>query len=365
MSDLLLHSLAEFRQLILGSLDLVGARYVVEIGGEGGIFTQELLSWAERHEARICCIDPAPSDVLVGMMQESAVGELRRDRSITALAEMEPADVYLVDGDHNHYTVSHELRAIEAATGDRYPLVFLHDVGWPWGRRDLYYDPQSIPADARHPYSYEKGVTVGVPGVVDYGFRGEGEFACALEEGGPANGVLTAVEEFLADHPELELRRVPCIFGLGVLHATDAPYAADLTALLAPYEDNPLLARLEENRLTLYLRVLQIQQEMERALEESALRLRDLEVENRALWARVHELDTVYQALAGEVDTMIRARSFAVAEGLSRLHGRLGETHGVSRQRLRALLDSSGSPTGAVDGRPGTTEERTAPRPVR
>lgn len=368
MSDLLLYSLAEFRELILASLDLVGARYVVEIGGEGGTFTQELLSWAEAHDARVCCIDPSPSEALVRMVEGSAAGELRRGRSIDELAGMEPADVYLVDGDHNYYSLSHELPAIEAAIVDRQALVFLHDVGWPAGRRDMYYDPESIPTDALHPHAYGTGVTVGCPGVVDHGFSGKREFAWALEEGGPANGVLTAVEDFIADRPQLQLHVVPCIFGLGVLHAADAPYATDLATLLAPHEGNPLLARLEENRLTLYLRVLEIQHEMVRAMEESALRLRDLEVENRGLWGRVQELEAVsrrYQALAGEVDAMVRARSFAVAEGLSRLHGRLGETHGISRDRLRALLAGDQPPAAGGDGGPRATEERTAPRPRR
>lgn len=356
MSDVLLYSLAEFRELILGSLDLVGARYVVEVGGEGGVFTRELLSWAEAHGAKVGCIDPSPSEALARMMDASEAGELTRERSIAALAGMRPADVYLVDGDHNYYTLSHELPAIEAGAGGRHTLLFLHDVGWPAGRRDMYYDPESIPPDARHPYAFDGGVTLGHPGLVEHGFSGAGEFAWAEVEGGPANGVLTAVEDFVADRPQLELHTVPCIFGLGVLFARDAPYADDLRAVLSGYERNPLLERLEENRLTLYLKVLESGHQMGRlhdALEEAALHTRDVEVENRGLWARVHELerelDTVstrYQALAGEVDILIRARSFAVAERLSQLHGRLGATHGISRGRLRAILDDAATQSG-------------------
>ena len=51
------------------------------------------------------------------------------------------------------------------------------------------------------------------------GFRGEGAFAYALEEGGERNGVLTAVEDFLAGRDDLELRRIPAIFGVGVVFA--------------------------------------------------------------------------------------------------------------------------------------------------
>jgi hypothetical protein len=365
VSGLLLYSLAEFRELILQCLDIVGAHTVVEIGGEGGTFTSELLSWAEGRDATVRCVDPAPSDALVQMMEASPVGELLRARSSDVLEELEPADVYLVDGDHNYYTLSVELRAIDARRGDRHPLLLLHDVGWPAARRDMYYDPGSLPPDAVHPYDHAGGVTVGCPGLVEHGFSGEGEFAWARDEGGPANGVLTAVEDFLADRTDLRFQTVPCIFGLGVLYAEDAPYAAEVGAALAPYVDNPLLARLEENRLALYLRVLEQQHEavaLHRQIEDSALRVRDVEVENRALWARVADLEGQlavvsqrFDALAREVETAVSARSFAVAEGLSRLHHRLGHTHGVSRQRLRALLTQDGAPSAVP----------TAPRPPR
>jgi hypothetical protein len=369
VSGLLLYSLAEFRELILQCLDIADARSVVEIGGEGGMFTSELLSWAGERDATVRCIDPAPSDALVQMLEGSPAGELLRARSSDVLEELEPADVYLVDGDHNYYTLSRELRAIDARRGDRHPLLFLHDVGWPAGRRDMYYDPGSLPPEARHPYEYERGVTVGCSGLVAHGFCGEGEFAWAREEGGPANGVLTAVEDFLAERSDLRFQVIPCIFGLGVLHATDAPYAAEIDAALAPYVDNPLLARMEENRLALYLRVLEQQDEavaLHRRAEDSMLRVRDVEVENRALWARVAELEGQlarvsqrFEALAREVETMVSARSFAVAEGLSRLHHRIGHTHGVSRQRLRALLDGDETNQGAP------SPETTTPRPPR
>ncbi|HEV3402093.1 MAG TPA: class I SAM-dependent methyltransferase [Acidimicrobiales bacterium] len=377
MSGLLLYSLAEFRELILKCLDIVDARSVTEIGGEGGTFTAELLAWAEAKGATVRCIDPAPTDELVKMVDASPAGELLRCRSSEALADLETADVYLVDGDHNYYTLSLELRTIDARKEERQPLLFLHDVAWPAGRRDMYYDPESLPPDAVHPYDYERGVTVGSPGLVEHGFSGEGEFAWAKEEGGPANGVLTAVEDFLADRPDLELHVVPCIFGLGVLYANDAPYAAEVGAALAPYVDNPLLARLEQNRLALYLRVLEQQHEVAalgHTVEDWVLRVRDVEVENRALWARVDDLEAHldslskrYDALAKEVETTVQARSFAVAERLSRLHHRLGHTQGISRQRLRALLDGD-EPTGGNGARGELgppSPERTTPRSPR
>ncbi len=344
---LLLYSLAAFREIILGCLDLIEGRSVTEIGGEDGTFTRELLSWAEGRDGRVACIDPSPSDALAALVENAPAGELHRSTSLEALPGMDPSDVYLVDGDHNYYTLVHELEVIEAISGGDFPLVFVHDVGWPSGRRDMYYAPDTLPAEARHPYDYDKGVTVGNGALITGGFQGMGEFAWALSEGGPANGVLTAVEKFLADRPHLELAVVPCVFGLGVVYARSAPWAGSVAEFLSHYDRDPLLERLEQNRLDLYLQVLKLQED----LDGAGLRMRDLDVENRALWARVHELERQMnevtaraRELAAEVTTTVTARSFSVAERLSRLHSR-GGGPGVSGARLRALADSASEPT--------------------
>ncbi len=36
--------------------------------------------------------------------------------------------------------------------GTPLPVLILHDVGWPYGRRDLYYTPETIPEEFRQPY---------------------------------------------------------------------------------------------------------------------------------------------------------------------------------------------------------------------
>ncbi len=349
MNDLLLYSLAEFREIILPALDVVGARSVVEIGGEGGTFTRELASWAEERDATVHCIDPSPSEALVQLAQESPAVELLRGRSLEALDGLEPADVYLIDGDHNYYTLSRELRSITAAAGDATPVLFVHDVGWPAGRRDMYYDPASVPAEGVHPYVYDEGVTIGCSGTVPDGFRGEGEFAWARSEGGPENGVLTAVEDFLAENPAFDLRIVPCVFGLAVIYERDSAVAAGLSELLEPYAGNPLLGRLERNRVALYLHVLKLQEAvtgLELTAEHWRLRTRDVEVENRALWARVRELEVqvdhveeARRATVRELEAILRSRPFLLAERVSGLRRLRGGDPGLSRERMRALVD--------------------------
>jgi hypothetical protein len=65
-----------------------------------------------------------------------------------------PFDCILIDGDHNWYTVYHELKMIEQkhllSPGG---AILLHDVIWPYARRDMYYQPEKIPAEFRHPHA--------------------------------------------------------------------------------------------------------------------------------------------------------------------------------------------------------------------
>ena len=44
----------------------------------------------------------------------------------------------------------------------------LHDIGWPYGRRDLYYDPETIPDSYTRPYE-KKGVRLELEALADVG----------------------------------------------------------------------------------------------------------------------------------------------------------------------------------------------------
>ncbi|MBW3645622.1 MAG: class I SAM-dependent methyltransferase, partial [Actinobacteria bacterium] len=138
---LLLHSLAEFRELIFECFDVVHPGSLVEVGAEDGTFTVELLRWARDHEATVHAVEPFPTPAISELVASWPELHLVEEHSPAALEKLEPADVYLVDGDHNYVTVRAELQAIFGGEGDRPCLAFLHDVGWPSGRRDMYYDP--------------------------------------------------------------------------------------------------------------------------------------------------------------------------------------------------------------------------------
>jgi Methyltransferase domain len=258
---LLLYSLAEFRDLMRACLDVTGARAVVEIGSETGAASVDLYSFLRERGGELWCVEPEPAPEIEQLDAAEARFHLVQGRSPQALDGLGPADAWVIDGDHNYWTVLRELEyADRTAREARSPtLLFLHDVSWPCGRRDHYYAPDALPDGAMHPHSFELGQVPGVEEAVEGGFRGRGSFAIALREGGPRNGVLTAIEDFLDGREDLRLVHVPVIFGVGVVFDLTAPYASRLEELLAPYDGNPLLARLEQNRLDLYLKVVELQ----------------------------------------------------------------------------------------------------------
>lgn len=208
-----------FWQLIIRRLlEAVQARCVVEVGVATGALTAELLEYCEATGAVLHAIDPQPQiDVDEWSQRYGDRLVFHRALSLTVLAGIHGADAVLIDGDHNWYTVYHELETLEKSAvgaGEVPPLVLLHDVGWPYGRRDMYYDPDTVPAAHRQPHR-----RVGlVPGQSE---PTDGAINCdlhnALNEGTEHNGVRTAVEDFV-EQSQLgwEVSYLPGFHGLGI-----------------------------------------------------------------------------------------------------------------------------------------------------
>lgn len=206
--------------LIEPALEAVGAKVIVEIGSDTGANTKNLLAFCERNDGRLHVVDPLPKyDVAEWQARYGERLVFHRDLSLNVLGEIEGSDAVLIDGDHNWYTVFNELRLIEerSRTLSRpFPLVMLHDVGWPYGRRDLYYDPETIPPEYRQPHE-RRGMKVGFSGLPESGGMNTHLYN-ATHEGGPRNGVLTAVEDFIeASEEPFELLIVPALHGFAVL----------------------------------------------------------------------------------------------------------------------------------------------------
>ncbi|HEX5194871.1 MAG TPA: class I SAM-dependent methyltransferase [Solirubrobacteraceae bacterium] len=302
------HSLGNVAEILFQCLDACAPRSVVEVGAYAGDLTRMLVEWSATAGATVHAIDPEPQPALRELADANPQLELVRERSYDALRTMQPADAYVVDGDHNYYTVAGELRLIAERAAGRMPLLLCHDVCWPHARRDSYYAPDTIPADQRQPMT--EGACV-YPGISDTHDGGLVYRWVASTEGGPRNGVLTAIEDFVAATEGLRLAIVPAFFGLGVVWSAEAPYAAALQEILAPYDRHPVLERLEANRV---------------------LKLAAHEREKtRAAWTadRARRTDEFLRKL-------LQSRTFSLAVALSRLRQR-GEP-AFSKDEIRALL---------------------------
>jgi len=266
MPELLIHSMSEFSEIILGVLETADTKTIVEIGAEYGGNTAMLADYAGERNGQLISVDPAPKpEFLEWAAAHPSVTHIA-EPSLQAFSHLANVDAWVIDGDHNWYTVYHELKLADAiGRRDGKPLLaILHDIHWPSGRRDMYYAPEAIPAAFRHPYSYQGGALLDQSELVEgQGFRGMGHFAWATHEGGPRNGVLTAVEDFLEEQHrsgrELGFAEIPAVFGLGVLFDLDAEWSGRVAEIVLPYHDNKLLRTLEENRLRNYLRVIELQ----------------------------------------------------------------------------------------------------------
>ncbi len=226
-------------------------------------------------------------------------------------------DAVIIDGDHNYHTVSEELRLIdERAAGDELPLLLFHDVGWPHARRDSYYAPDRIPEAERQPMVERGGIAPEEPGLTD---RGLPLPWVAEREGGERNGVLTAIEDFIAGRDRLRLAALPLFFGFGVLWDEGADWAPAIAATVSAWDRNPVLERLEDNRVY-HLAI-------EHQLYIEVMELRDRVARQDALLAERERL----------LNTMLDSRAFGVAEQLSRLRQR--GRPAISRESVRSALD--------------------------
>jgi hypothetical protein len=192
--------------------------------------------------------------------------------------------------------------------------VLLHDVSWPHARRDDYFDVQQIPPELRQPLVGERaGIVPGDPGTRPDGLP---YHKSADHEGGPRNGVLTAVEDFVADADGLRLAVVPAFFGFGAVWHADAPWAAAVASILEPLDRNALIEQLESNRVG-------------HLAGEHQLR---------------HEIWQLQQRVARQEQVLRRlldSSAFAVAERLSMLRVKAGvapDQSVVSREQIRRVL---------------------------
>ena len=179
-------------------IDLVKVDSLLEVGAEGGLSTRVLNGYMTQRQGTLHCIDPFPAFDPEQFLRDFSSVKFHQDLSLNVLPTLPPFDVGLLDGDHNWYTVFNELKLIEdrhRECGAAFPLLFLHDTHWPYGRRDMYYNPENIPSEFRQPYA-KKGIQLKKPELLENkGYNINVNNAEQL--GGEKNGVLTGIEDYV------------------------------------------------------------------------------------------------------------------------------------------------------------------------
>ena len=210
-----------WNKTILPLFEKIKPKKIVEIGSDKGTNTKNILKFCEENNSKLISIDPKPNfDVDQLKKQYGEKFELYQDLSLRILPFLEDLDMILIDGDHNWYTVYNELKLIEKTCNDNYPIILFHDICWPYGRRDLYYNPDTIPKEYLLPYE-EKGMIPNQKELSSNGLNDSG-FKNALYEGGKQNGVLTAIEDYMAESKlDLLFYTIPAYYGLGILFLND------------------------------------------------------------------------------------------------------------------------------------------------
>ncbi len=360
--------------LIQPLLDALRPRVVVEVGVEVGAVTGPLLAWAQANGATVHAIDPDPT-LNVDRLQAEYGEQLRfhRRKSLEVLDEIAHVDLALIDGDHNWYTVIEELRALERRAREderEAPVVLAHDIGWPYGRRDLYYDPQSIPEAHRHPHARQgikpRRVELG-PGLNDH-------LENAQLEGTPANGVLSAVEDFVAQSPTpWRMWTIPGLSGMAILASAPTLQACAPLRELLESIDSPAFLRahceaIEQARIDAELKRANIQRRLAETQLKQVMRSPDprktvaLHRQVRELTERVAELEEGNEERAALEETMrvldgeLRRLTDAGAAGV----GGAGVAPNPDASGREAKANS-GSPSREEPGAPGTSSTAREP----
>lgn len=308
-------------------LDEMQPRVVVEVGSDKGFQTELLAGWCAENGATLHCVDPLPKfdvDEWSSRWGETVVFHL--ELSLNALPALGAVDFACIDGDHNWYTVYHELDTLQSmaeAAGKPFPVVLLHDVGWPYGRRDLYYDPETIPGWFRHPHR-RGGLSPDSREPLESGFNDHLENA--IHEGTPRNGVLTAVEDFIKESSrELSFHVFPGIHGLGLLLERSSRDELDAVRERVAGEQGlrRILEHTEQDRISRLLEVSTLKRRLEKQKEASVgirTRQKELEDENRATREEVSRLRSELSAIKEEMQTIQRESDSARLEARRQVH---------------------------------------------
>ncbi len=216
-------------------LDLLPVRSILQMGAGTGELGELLAAYCEARHAKLTIIEPFRQfDADAMTKRYTSHVNLPRGSSLELLPTLLAFDVVFIDGDPNYSTVHRELCLIQDHArkhGVSFPVTLIHNTGWPYAFRDRYRDPGSIPETERHTYT-EGGLTLSsaIP-LEDCGISARSFHA--IREGGPKNGVATAVEDFLGKSANTLLRySIAGFHGLTILIPRELDHLYDFISTL-------------------------------------------------------------------------------------------------------------------------------------
>lgn len=230
-------------------LDRVRPKYIVEVGAEKGYNTKNILEYCQKNSAHLTVIDPLPQfDLIKCKSKYGDKFEMYMDSSLKILPLLDDYDAVLIDGDHNYYTLYNELKIIETTfKNKKFPLVMIHDIGWPYARRDRYHNPENIPKNFLHPHK-KSGMKPGQSELSDNGGFNP-KFYNAVYENTPQNGVLTAIEDFITESTEdFSFIKLEGFNGLGILFSKDLELENFIESVI---QHSDMISLIERDRIKL------------------------------------------------------------------------------------------------------------------
>ncbi|MCB0310206.1 MAG: glycosyltransferase [Bdellovibrionales bacterium] len=261
-------------------LDTVKPSNIIEIGADRGDNTELLLQYAQNKAVTIHVIDPVPKfDIDRFKALYGSSFQIYLSLSLEVLSDIPASEVVLIDGDHNWFTVYNELKQLEEVarqTEKDFPIVLCHDILWPYARRDLYYDPSTIPEEYRKPFE-NLGISPGQNELQKSGGLNSSYFH-AIFEGGERNGVRTAIEDFI-EHSKrpLNMFEIAAFSGLGIVVdrnylSKNSSLATLLSSLSISDNFKQILNALEENRNRLLIQSM----DYKKSRDENYLKFKDI-----------------------------------------------------------------------------------------
>ena len=243
-------SMVNFYPEIKRLMDVVSMSSITEIGSEAGENTAALLEYARTRNLQLTTVDPI--DVPFPFDRNTTpFFTFFRGTSRDYLQGNYQCTVMFMDGDHNYETVLDDLTAIHNRRQESgIKIIFLHDVSWPWARRDLYYSLDRV----KNPHPNQSQTMVSPYQSESQYYLPSTGYNAANSEGSQHNGVLTAVEDFVAEHnTSWQYWHIPVIYGIGILVCQDNVPENEYNTLSGLIREllshREILATLELNRI--------------------------------------------------------------------------------------------------------------------